>query len=77
MRSTRYGFALILVMLSCSLVLASCETITAQAITQSDTGSRGNGGAGMNVRPDTNGMPGIDGGSMGRNGGQGRGGGRP
>lgn len=51
MRSKRYGFILIIVMLSCSLVLASCEAITAQAITQSDASARGNGGLDMNRGP--------------------------
>lgn len=42
MRIKRY-FALLIAVLSCSMVLVSCDAITAQKITSTDSGSRANG----------------------------------
>ncbi|MEK4877288.1 MULTISPECIES: hypothetical protein [Paenibacillus] len=75
MRTKRY-FALLIAVLSCSMVLVSCDAITAQKITSTDSGSRANGGQGftggrgkdgggspgMNGGTRRNGNPGIDGG---------------
>lgn len=47
MRTKRY-LALIIAVLSCSLVLVSCDAITAQKISSTDSGSRVGGGQGFN-----------------------------
>lgn len=46
MRTKRY-LALLIAVLSCSMVLVSCDAITAQKITSTDSGSRANGGQGF------------------------------
>jgi uncharacterized membrane protein len=75
MRIKRY-FALLIAVLSCSMVFVSCDAITAQKITSTDSGSRANGGQGftggrgkdgggspnMNGGARRNGNPGTDGG---------------
>lgn len=48
MRNKKYYITLIISVLSCSLVLTSCEAITAQNITSEDLGSRSGGFPGMN-----------------------------
>jgi hypothetical protein len=61
--------AMIAAWLICSMLLASCEAISAQHIT--DTGaSRGNGGQGINGGQGSNNRPGAIGGQQGRTGGQ-------
>lgn len=47
MRNKGYYITLIIVVLICSMMLISCEAITAQNITNTDSGSRVNGGRGM------------------------------
>ncbi|WP_054943829.1 hypothetical protein [Paenibacillus ihuae] len=75
MRTKRY-LALIIAVLSCSMVLVSCDAVTAQKISSTDSGSRGNGGQGFNGGRgmDGGGFPGMNGGARG-NGGQGTDGG--
>ncbi|WP_019913535.1 hypothetical protein [Paenibacillus sp. HW567] len=80
MRTKRGYISLLIVVLACSMVLASCEAITAQKITDSDSGSRMNGFPGRNGGMNFNGGGrGMDGGGPGmngrtqRNGGQGQG----
>lgn len=64
--------ALIIVMLSCCMVLVSCEAITAQKISSTDSGTRGSGGQGFTGGRGKNGGRFPDmGGGMRRNGGQG------
>lgn len=63
MRIKRYSIALIIALLGCSLVLASCDAITAQKINKTDSGSSGEGGM-----PGMGGGRGMDGGTPGRNG---------
>ncbi|WP_238655509.1 hypothetical protein [Paenibacillus piscarius] len=48
MRTKKYYITLIISLLSCSLVLTSCEAITAQNITSADFNSRPGGFPGMN-----------------------------
>ncbi|MDF9845315.1 MULTISPECIES: hypothetical protein [unclassified Paenibacillus] len=77
---TRRSTTLIIAVLSCSMVLTSCDAITAQTISSdgSGSGSRMNGGPGFGGGRGTDGgFPGMNGG-MRRNGGQGsdRGGGQ-
>lgn len=47
MRTKRY-LAMIIVVLSCSMVLVSCDAITAQKISSTDSGVRADGGQGFN-----------------------------
>lgn len=47
MQTKRY-LALLIVVLSCSMMLVSCDAITAQKISSTDSGSRGSGGQGFN-----------------------------
>lgn len=64
MRTKRYSMALMIALLGCSLVLSSCDAITAQKISTTDSGSfRGGGMPGMS------GGRGTDGGTPGMNGG--------
>jgi predicted small secreted protein len=72
MRFKRSSTVLIITLLGCSLVLASCDAITAQKISPTDSGSsRGGGMPGMGGgRGMDGGTPGMDGG-MRRNGSQG------
>ncbi|MNW61284.1 hypothetical protein D3C74_393290 [compost metagenome] len=71
MQTKRY-LALIIAVLSCSMVLVSCDAITAQKISSTDSGSRANGGQGFNGGRgmDGGGFPGMNGGTR-RNGSQG------
>ncbi|MEK4853416.1 hypothetical protein NST04_26415 [Paenibacillus sp. FSL H7-0756] len=48
MRTKKYYITLIISMLSCSLLLTSCEAVTAQNITSADFNSRPGGFPGMN-----------------------------
>lgn len=48
MRTKKYYITLIINMLSCSLLLTSCEAVTAQNITSADFNSRPGGFPGMN-----------------------------
>ena len=48
MRTKKYYITLIISVLSCSLLLTSCEAITAQNITSEDFNSRPGGFPGMN-----------------------------
>lgn len=48
MQTKKYYIPLIISMLSCSLLLTSCEAITAQNITSADFNSRPGGFPGMN-----------------------------
>lgn len=48
MRIKRY-LALLIVVLSCSMVLVSCDAITAQKISSTDSGSRANGDRALTV----------------------------
>lgn len=80
MRTKRTLIFLIAAVLGCSLILTSCEAITAQKITKTDSGSKMNGfpggngsmnqregGRGGNGRtPGRSGIPGMDGGQGGR-----------
>ncbi len=77
MRTKRY-FALLIAVLSCSMVLVSCDAITAQKISSTDSGSRGNGGQGFTGGRgmDGGGFPGMNGGTR-RNGSPGTDGGGP
>lgn len=59
MRNKKYYITLIISVLSCSLVLTSCEAITAQNITSAD----------FNTRP--GGFPGMNGGTDFKDGGRG------
>ncbi|WP_313637076.1 glycosyltransferase family 39 protein [Paenibacillus sp.] len=75
MRTKRF-LALIIAVLSCSMVLVSCEAITAQKILSTYSGSRANGGQGFTDgrAKDGGGSPGMNGGTR-RNGSQGTDGG--
>ncbi|MNV37266.1 hypothetical protein D3C71_1287790 [compost metagenome] len=75
MRIKRY-ITLLIVVLSCSMVLISCDAITAQKISSTDSGSRVNGGQGFNGGRGKDGgsSPGMNGGTR-RNGSQGTDGG--
>ncbi|UQZ34866.1 hypothetical protein C2I18_15800 [Paenibacillus sp. PK3_47] len=64
MRIDRYSSALIAALLGCSLMLASCDAITAQKITHTDSGSSRGGGM-----PGMGGGRGMDGSTPGMNGG--------
>ncbi|WP_379163082.1 hypothetical protein [Paenibacillus sp. sgz5001063] len=81
MRTKRRDFAVLLVVLSCSMVLVSCDAITAQQITNTGSGSRMNGFPGMNGGTfkgggrGNGGFPGVNGGTR-RNGGTPRNGGQ-
>lgn len=76
MRTKKLYITLILAVLGCSLVLTSCEAITAQNITSADFNSRVGGFPGMNGNKNFNGGGrGTDGGTMRRNGTQGTDGG--
>ncbi|MEK3875295.1 hypothetical protein [Paenibacillus sp. FSL M7-0420] len=48
MRTKKYYITLIISMLSCSLLLTSCEAVTAQNITSADFNSRPGGFPGLN-----------------------------
>ncbi|CAH1222785.1 hypothetical protein PAECIP111892_05205 [Paenibacillus auburnensis] len=76
MRTKRY-LALIIAVLSCSMVLVSCDAITAQKISSTDSSSRGNGGQGFKGGRgmDGGGFPGMNGGAR-RSSGQGTDGGQ-
>ncbi|KWX72212.1 hypothetical protein AMQ84_26400 [Paenibacillus riograndensis] len=84
MRTPKSYISLLTAVLSCSMLLSSCDAITSQKITDTDPGSRMNGLPGRNGGTDFNGggrgngnggFPGMNGG-MQRNGGQGRDGGQ-
>lgn len=66
MRNKRYYISLIIVVLSCSLMLISCDAITAQNITNTDSGSKVTGGPDMNGGTGRNGSRGMDGGPSSR-----------
>jgi hypothetical protein len=70
---TKRVLALLIAVLSCSIVLVSCEAITAQKISSTDSGSKANGGQGFNGGRGKNGgsFPGMNGGTRG-NGSQGK-----
>lgn len=81
MRTRRTYLFLLFLVLSCSMVLVSCEAITTQQIPSKDSGSRMNGFPGMNGGKNFNGggrgnggFPGMNGRTQ-RNGGQGTDGG--
>ncbi|AIQ15932.1 hypothetical protein H70357_03910 [Paenibacillus sp. FSL H7-0357] len=77
MRTKRYSIFLLAAVLGCSLVLTSCEAITAQKITKTDSGLRMNGFPGVNGGTDRGGGgQGIKGGGPGRSGSQGTDGGQ-
>ncbi|HEY4432704.1 MAG TPA: hypothetical protein VGN87_16945 [Paenibacillus sp.] len=65
---TKRVLALLIAVLSCSMVLVSCEAITAQKISSTDSGSRANGGQGYTGGRDKDGssFPGMNGGRSGR-----------
>jgi hypothetical protein len=56
-----YYALLIMILLSCPMLLASCDAITAQNITNTGSFSGKNGGPGMNGGPGTRGAPGTRG----------------
>lgn len=66
MRNKRYYISLIIVVLSCSLMLISCDAITAQNIKNTDSGSKVTGGPDMNGGTGRNGSRGMDGGPSSR-----------
>ncbi|MNO37795.1 hypothetical protein D3C76_278850 [compost metagenome] len=79
MRTTRTYILLLTAVVGCSMLLASCDAITSQKITDTDSGSNVNGFPGMNGGTNFNGggrgngnggFPGMNGRTQ-RNGGQG------
>ena len=54
MRKIVYSMFIIMILFICSISLVSCEAITAQNITNTDTAPRINGGQRMNGSPGMN-----------------------
>ncbi|KHL97308.1 hypothetical protein QW71_01850 [Paenibacillus sp. IHB B 3415] len=76
MQTKKFRITLLIAVLSCSLVLTSCDAITAQKISSDDFNSRSNGFPGMNGGTNFNGGGrGGDRGGMRRGGSQGTDGG--
>ncbi|AIQ27544.1 hypothetical protein P40081_04495 [Paenibacillus sp. FSL P4-0081] len=72
MQTKKFRITLLIAVLSCSLVLTSCEAITAQKISSDDFNSRSGGFPGMNGGTNFNGGGrGMDQGGTRRGGSQG------